>query len=457
MKIIDKIRQTIKQHAMLTRGDHVLIGLSGGPDSVCLLHILTDLIPSLDLTIEALYVDHGLRPEETAEEIAFCRSLCKDLDVNFTVKSIQLKDSPLVGKLGKQGAARELRYEAFESAAFESGAEKIALAHHKTDQAETLLINLLRGSGMTGLAGIPPCRGKIIRPLIDIKKEEVLDYLSENKTQYKTDSSNLADDYLRNKVRSRIIPELAELNPDIVETLSRTSEILRQENDHIEAEATKTMLRLFSRRTDTRIELFLTPMETMPVYLLRRILRRAADAAKALRSLSFQNIEDIIGIIKNGKSGNRIYLPHDLRAIRDYSVLIITSETPARLKTYSLDIGDEVVIEEAQIVMKATKEENPVNSDGRSSAVFDLDKISLPLTIRPREDGDFFLPSGFGKKKKLQDLFVDEKVPRDERDTVPLICSGKDIVWVVGFRTDDRFIPRDGTKNFLVITSSSTK
>jgi tRNA(Ile)-lysidine synthase len=304
---------------------------------------------------------------------------------------------------------------------------------------------------------MPPCRGKIIRPLIDITREEIMDYLVEKKANYMTDSSNLTDDYLRNRVRAHIIPQLAQLNPDIVNTLGRTSTILSAENDHLEAETTKAMLRIFSRKSDTRIELFLSPMEVMPAYLLRRALRRAVDAARTLRSLSYQNIEDIMDLIKRGKSGDRIYLPHNLRAIRDYSVLIITSEEPARLKTYSLDIGDEVVIEEARIILRATKEEQPADHNGRSSAVFDLDKVSLPLTIRPREQGDFFLPSGFGKKKKLQDLFVDEKVPRDERDAVPVICSGNDIIWVYGIRTDDRFIAKDVTDKFLVLTSASTK
>ncbi len=453
MEIIEKIKQTVRKHSMVLDGDRILVSLSGGPDSVCLLYILNILRSPYNLSLHAVYVDHGLRPEETPSEIAFCESLCKELNVDLIVKKIDLASSPLTAELGRQGAARELRYQAVAEEADEAGADRIALGHHKNDQAETLLINLLRGSGVTGLGGMPPVIHKVIRPLIDIEKKEIIEYLSSKNISYMTDSSNLKDDYLRNRVRSRIFPELEELNPGVIDTLSRTSDILREENDYLEAMVTKTMLRLFSRKTDSRVELFLAPMETMPVFLLRRVLRRAVDSAKDLRSLSFRNIEDIIGLVKKGHSGDRIYLPRDLRAIRDYAVLVITSDKPVRLKEYTINEGDEIFIEEAKVLLKVSRTREPKKTNGTSNAVFNLDKISLPLTVRARKDGDFFLPSGFGKRKKIQDFFVDKKIPRDERDAVPLICSQDDIIWVFGHRTDQRFLPDRNTKEFLVISS----
>ncbi|GBE31785.1 tRNA(Ile)-lysidine synthase [bacterium BMS3Bbin05] len=456
MTILEKTIQTIKKYSMLSTGDRILVALSGGPDSVCLLHILNKVKSDYNLLLYAIYVDHGLRPKETPGEVDFCRALCKSMGVQFEVKEINVNSSPLVKKSGKQGAARALRYKAIAETASELNADKIAVAHHKNDQAETILINLLRGSGMKGLTGISPVRKNIIRPLIDVGKEEIIDYLSNIREGYMVDSSNLGNAYLRNKIRAFIIPELKNLNPGIVETLNRTAEILTQENDYLEMAVTRTMIRLFSRKTESRIEMFLIPMETIPAVLLRRILRRTIAEITELKSLSLRNIEDIIELIKRGKSGDRIYLPNNLRAIRNYSLLVLTTELPSRLKTYSLKAGDDLLLRETGLVLKAQISDRQPDSDGKSIAVFDLARIYLPLTVRARKKGDFFFPAHFGKKKKLQDFFVDEKVPRDERDSVPLICSGDNIIWVVGYRPDDRYIPDKNTKEFLTITSRIT-
>lgn len=442
---------------MLSDGDSVIVSLSGGPDSVCLLHALNTLKSLYNLFLRAVYVDHGLRPKETPAEISFCKSLCKEWGIDLIIKNIDTVSSPLVAELGRQGAARELRYSVIAEAADETNSDRIALGHHENDQAETLLINLLRGSGMTGLGGIPPVRNNVIRPLIEIEKDEIIEYLSSKNIHYMTDSSNLKNDYLRNRIRSHIIPELKKLNPKVIKSISRTSEIIREENAHLEATVTRTLIKLFSRKTDSRVELPLTPMETMPVYLLRRILRRAIDEAKELRSLSFQNIDDISRLIKHGTSGDRINLPHDLRAIRNYSVLIITSEKPVRLKKYSLHVGEGILVEEAHCILSASRDKYPQKTDEKTSAIFDLSKVDLPLIIRAREKGDFFCPSRFGRKKKIQDFFVDEKIPREERDAVPLICSRNDIIWVLGHRADQRFLPDEKTKEYLILTSRSAK
>ncbi|MEW6214174.1 MAG: tRNA lysidine(34) synthetase TilS, partial [Nitrospirota bacterium] len=447
---------TIKKYSMLVGEEKILIGLSGGPDSVCLLYVLNDLKDKFMLDLHAMYIDHLLRPGETDIEIELCKNLCEKLKVPFITKSIDVKSYAKKQGINRQEAARELRYRIFEEIAYEINANKIALGHTADDHAETLLMRLFRGSGPTGLSGIPPVRGNIIRPLIEIERKEIEGFLDEGKIDYIVDSSNLKKDYLRNKIRLSLIPMLREFNPDIIETLSKTAAIFREEERYFEIIVAKTLMKLISRKTDTRIELFLVPFEIMDKVIMRRVLRKTIEETKGLRGVSFIHIENIIELIKNGKPGDRLYLPKGIRVIKEYSTLVLTSEPPVKLNTYTFAVPGEIVLKEAGILIRASivgsQESEVMGHDSRlwtTLGIFDADRLTFPLIIRPRKNGDFFCPLGFGKRRKLQDFFVDEKVPRDERDKIPLIISGKDIVWVVGYRGDERFKVIEETKRVL--------
>lgn len=457
MTLLDKIKKTIKKYSMLSEGDKVLVGLSGGPDSVCLLHLLNQLKEEYKLTLYALYIDHGLRPDETPNEIEFCKKLCENHKAPFMTKTIDVISYAKERGLNKQEAARELRYQTLENFAFETGANKIALAHNADDQAETFFMRILRGSGQKGLSGIPPVRGKIIRPLIEIERKEIEERLDKLSQTYILDSSNLKTDYFRNWIRLYVMPDFKKQNPDLVKTISRASEIIREEDNYLELIVTKTLMKLIPKKTDKMIELFLVPLETMDRVILRRVLRRAIDAVKGLRGISFIHIEDIIELIKNGHSGDRIYLPKGIRVIKGYSTLAITSELPIKLGIHNLNVPGELILKEAGLMLKADFTEIVNKTDGKSAAVFDADKIKKPLIVRARENGDFFYPSGFGKKKKLQDFFVDEKVPRDERDRIPIVVSGEDIVWIAGYRGDERFKITETTKKTLLLEAKILK
>jgi tRNA(Ile)-lysidine synthase len=360
-----------------------------------------------------------------------------------------------------QEAARQLRYKVFDETALEVNAHKIALGHTADDQAETLLMRLFRGSGQTGLAGIPPVRKNIIRPLIEIERKEIEKFLAEKKIDFMIDSSNAKKDYLRNRIRLSLLPMLREFNPDITETLSKTAALFRDEERYFEIIVTKALMKLISRKTDSRIELFLTPFEVMDKVLIRRVLRRAIDETRSLRGISFIHIEDIIDLMRSGKAGDRIYLPGGIRVIKEYSTLILTSEQPVTLNTYAITIPGETVLKEAGVLVRASLTEGPlevaVYERRTDSALFDADKVISPMVARPRRKGDFFYPFGFGKRKKLQDFFVDEKVPRDERDRIPIITSGEDIVWVLGYSPDDRFKITDKTKKVLKLEAKKIR
>lgn len=447
---------------MLQSGDHILVGLSGGPDSVCLLSILNILKNEFGILLSAGYIDHCLRPDETPSEIEFCKGLCSTLNIPFIVRAVDVESLAKSKGINKQEAARELRYDALNRIALDIAANKIALGHNADDQAETILMRLFRGAGPLGLSGMPPIRIQrskitlqktdIIRPLIEIQRAEIEEYLQREDISFIIDSSNLKKDYLRNRIRSFLMPSIKKINKDIVHTLSRTADILRDEERFFDVQVAKILMKLISRKTQNTIELFLSPMEATDTVLLRRVLRRAIDETAGLRGIGFIHIEEIINLIKSGKSGDRICLPKDIRAIKGYATLIITSERPAKLNQYIIESCGEVILSEASIVIKISLiniDEAKDYSNKKNIALIDADKAHFPMLIRPRQKGDYFYPLGFGKRKKLQDYFVDEKVPRDERDLVPLLISDNNIVWVIGYRLDERYKVDKETKRIL--------
>ena len=455
MDVIAKVRATIKKHSMLQTGERVLVGLSAGPDSTCLLMSLVTLATEYGIALDAVYVDHGLRPAEIPDEITFCKDLCEELGVGFAVRRADVKGAVEREGTNKQETARDLRYAIFEEHAREIKAHRIALGHTLDDQAETFIMHIIRGTGLKGLGGIPPVRGAIIRPMIEVEKREIIAMLEAEGAAYMVDSSNLGEDYLRNRLRSHLMPMLQEMNPNIVPTMGHTAEILRDEDRYLEYTVNKTMMRLITRKSARSIELFSSPMETLDRVIVRRVLRRAVEATEGLRALGYVHIEEVIKLVHEGKAGDRVYLPHDIRAIKKYSTLLITSEEPLSLGHYTLAApGEQVFLKEAALMLRAEVSDSPVEDETEDSfrMIFDAEKAALPITIRPRAEGDHFCPKGFGgKKKKLQDLFVDEKVPRDERDAVPVVTSGGEIIWVVGMRSDERFRVTPETKRFLIL------
>jgi tRNA(Ile)-lysidine synthase len=486
MELSEKVKETINKYSMLSEDDCVLIGLSGGPDSVCLAVILDKVKKEFNLTLHAVYVDHGLRPDETENEKNFCREFCNKLGINFFSESVDVKSHSKRNRINIQEAARELRYMAYNNVAAQVQAKKIALGHNADDQAETLLMMLFRGSGRKGLSGIPPVRNSgdrvqdsgfsaknnivIIRPLIESERSEIEEFMLKNAGGYDNtpagaedrsprpfvvDSSNLKSDYFRNWVRLNVMNELKKKNPALIRNICRTMDIIREEDEYLEVIVTKTLMRLISRKSSDTIDLFLTPLLTIERPILRRVLRRALDATEGLRGISSVHIKDIISLIRTGASGDRKYLPGGIRVLRDYSILKVTSAPPVKIDDYEIDPPCDIVIREAGISIKALFEKkSPVQNENKYSVALDAEAMIFPLKVRHRKNGDFFYPRGFGGRKKLQDYFVDEKISRDERDSIPLIVSGNDIVWIAGYRADERFRITEKTEKVLRIIIS---
>lgn len=451
MTLKEKAVNAIKKYSMLHQGDSVLIGLSGGPDSICLSAILDELKDNFNLSLQALYVNHGLRPEENKKEEAFCREFCGALGIKFYIEYADVREYAEAKRLNLQEAARELRYGLFEKVSLRENAGKIAMAHNADDQAETVIMRLIRGSGRKGLSGMPPVRGKIIRPFIDIQRAEIEGYLKARGISFVTDSSNLKTDYLRNRLRMDILPLLKAENPSFTESICRAAEILRDEDQYLQTAATKAMMRLITRKSDKSIELFLIPLMNINKAILRRVLRRALSEIGAGTGIGLVHIDGIIDLVHNCKSGDSINLPKGIRAIKNYSTLVLTKDIQTGIKTKHIEIPGKTICGETGLMLTARLSDSPEKNDGKTAALFDYERLALPLQVRSRRDGDYFYPAGFGKRKKLQDFLVDLKVPREMRDSVPVVVSGEDIIWVAGYRMDGRFAAGEGTRKFLIL------
>ncbi|UCD36010.1 MAG: tRNA lysidine(34) synthetase TilS, partial [Nitrospiraceae bacterium] len=230
----------------------------------------------------------------------------------------------------------------------------------------------------------------------------------------------------------------------------------REEEEYFELKVTKTLMRMISRKSDTSIELFVNPLEILEKPVLRRVLRRAIRETRGLRGIGYEHVESIISLIKKGKAGDRIILPENIRVVREYALLKVTLEKPLEIGEYELQVPGEAEIRETGKFIRASHVESGGEAGkNRDEAMLDADKVVSPLKIRRRSEGDYFYPLGFGKRKKLQDFFVDEKIPRDERDSVPVVLSGSKIIWIAGYRADDRFKVTDRTEKILKLIIKS--
>jgi tRNA(Ile)-lysidine synthase len=457
--LIAKARETIKKYGMLGRGDRVVVAVSGGPDSVCLLSVLHDLAKDLDLILHVAHLDHRFRGEESAEEARFVEGLAKGLGIAATVESRDVPAYCAERGLSAQAGAREVRYAFLQQCAKATSARCIALGHTANDQAETLLMRLVRGAGISGLSSIPPVRGNIIRPLIAITRDEVLAFLQHERLDFRTDPSNRRPVYTRNRVRQEVLPVLERFNPRIVEALAAEADMLRDENEAIEATLPAVMQQVM-RREGEAVHIRRDRFNALLPALRRRVLRKALELAAGDDAVdhSWIRTEEALGFMTAAQSGRSMEVPGGLLLEREYDDLVIRTREQEMVFCVPLAVPGGTMAPAARLAIETViLAPPPFPGADRGNylwqAVFDYDKMSLPLYLRSRRPGDRFCPAGMGgRSKKLQDFFVDEKVPRVRRNTAPLLATELDVVWIMGMRTDGRFLPGPGTTKLLVVT-----
>lgn len=457
-----KVKQTVERFRMLKPGDRVVVAVSGGPDSVCLLSVLAELSREYGLALHVAHLDHMFRGKESADEALFVAGLAEKLGTPATIGKIDVPAFCRERGLSSQEGARTARYGFFSSVVEASGASRIATGHTADDQAETFLMRLLRGAGVSGLSGIPPVRENIIRPLIEITRQEVLEHLKEAGLAFVTDPSNAKPAYTRNKIRLHVLPVLKQFNPRLVETLASEAALLRDEDEAMDACLTTLVPGIISREKDF-VVLKRAEFNTLQQAFRRRLFKQAVALSGAESSgLSSVQIDEALAFMAAAGAGRTMHLPHGLAVEREYEKFIICLQAASQAFSHTLALPGTTPIPEigmeVETTVRETRDDGRATRDERAEnyfwhAEFDYDKIVFPLIVRSRLRGDRFCPTRMGgRSKKLQDYFVDLKLPRRKRDAVPLLVSGDDILWVAGLRTDERFLAGPETGKVLIVT-----
>ena len=464
------IERTISSHRMFQHGDSVLVGVSGGPDSVALLNALLSLVPKYSVHLGVAHLNHSLRGVESDRDANFVSSLAEKNKLPLYLKKVDVPNYRRANKLSVEEAARHLRYDFYARVAEKKEYRKIALGHHADDNAELILMYFLRGSGPLGISGIQPVRdGKMVRPLIERTRAEILNFLHQNNIEYVSDTSNADTQYLRNKIRHHLIPHLrSTYNPNIIGSLNRLSHIIRSEEDWIQREMKPIWDTLVMESDDHQVHLMIQQLNGLHTAVKRRLLRFAIQKTKGnLRRISFSHIEKFRKLCEKGPPFGRLDFPDHIRIERNDNVITITKETkplreivskPTTFKThafqYRIDKPETVWIHEISAhlnLSEITVDDVPNYRDtGHTVAFFDISNIRFPLIIRNIQPGDRFIPLGMhGGTQKVKDFFINNKVPRAERVTCPVLVSKGNIIWVMRHRIDDSVKITSKTRNVL--------
>lgn len=454
----EKVIKYIKKYKMLESGDGVLVAVSGGPDSICLLHILHSLRKSFKLRLMVIHINHLLRGENADEDEGYVRDLCQEWNIPFYSYRKDIKLLSRDKGISVEEAGREVRYNCFYKIKESHQLQKIALGQHRDDNAETILMRILRGTGPNGLAGISPHREDgVIRPLLSCTREEIENYCKVHKLFPRTDESNLQPIYLRNKIRLEVLPYLEQYNGNLKNNLQNLGEIIREQQDYINNEMGKLWSQNINKSGEA-ITLSIKWLIKLSAFEQKEMLRRSIEWVKGnLKEIEHNHIQLILEMMEDKSNTTwELQLPHEIRIERQYNKLIIKQGEKDEVKPfwYSLSIGEKCLIPELNLELNlylVRREDIDIIKSNSKNGYFDYEKVGGPIYVRNRIPGDTFKPSGNIGTKKIKDYFIDMKVPREKRDEIPLIVGEKGIIWVVGYRVDERYIVDENTNTVLTI------
>jgi tRNA(Ile)-lysidine synthase len=458
--LLKRMVMAIRKHALLGPGQHLLVAVSGGPDSTALVSLLHRLAASWDLTLTAIHFNYRLRGAESEADESFVRQWCADHHVPLVVQYLHVSRGSKRGSL--QQSARDLRYKAMQTVAKEIGADRIVLGHTADDQAETMLMWMLRGAGLSGLAGMPYVRDeRIVRPLLGFTRNDVLSYLDHEGVPYRQDSSNAKPVYFRNRIRNELMPVARRLAPAVVSVLKRQADLLREDEAYLHQVVASLYPSCVATEKDGSQRVDRQKLTTLPVALQRRVIRRLLQLRESTgRAPSLRVVEAVRHFLKHTRSGTRLSLPSCVFIQRQNYVMVSRSSgtDPSASQELPLPIPSVVYWGrtkfrfEVQLMTRERARQLPPQSGG-VRALFDARRCSTPLVIRTWRPGDRFAPRGMkGRTRKLQDFFTDLKVRGEERNQVPILAAPEGILWVVGKRQDERFMVDDSTNECLVVT-----
>ena len=434
-----KIREYIEKYNMINRGDGVVLGLSGGPDSVCLFFVLLALQSEYDLSIKAVHINHLIRGEDADEDEVYVKKLCSEFDVPIETRRIDVPKLAKESGRSLEEEARLCRYQVFEQIAndFEQQgiSSKIAVAHNADDNAETVLFHMVRGAGLDGMCGIAPVRGIVIRPLLELSKKDIMAFLEENQLSYCIDSTNSQIDYDRNRIRHNIMPELTQINDRALEHISEMTLRLAQIADYLELEANGLLQMAKLEGDKLRKRTIATAPRVVASQALKNYLSSFMPEQKDVSAYHIDTILDLL----NEDGERQLQLPYNKTVIISYEeIFVIDRDAPAKNPVFNYR-----EFEYTQDMKYPTQS---------YTKWFDCDRITDNVVIRTREEGDYLTIDSEGNRKSIQDYFVDEKIPRHLRNQLPLVCDGSHVMWVVGHRVSEYYKISANTTRVLEIS-----
>lgn len=440
-----KVLDTIQKYHMLSQGDSVLVGLSGGADSCTLLHCLCSLRETMSLTVYACHVHHGLRGEEADRDEHFTRRLCDEWHVPLFVLHADVAGEARRRKVGTEECGREIRYAFFEEKAEALGA-KIATAHTASDNAETVLFHLTRGSGMAGLGGIPPCRGKIIRPLIEVTRSEIEDYCRSSGLSYVTDSTNLTNAYSRNRIRLEVIPSLKQLNPSLERTIGGLSQRMREAEDFL-MQTAETALEQAKVGGGYRAE---------DLQKLHTAVFSAAVRKLCMEFALIPEAKHLALLRKIVYNGGAVEIRDGVFAAAKQGIFRIYRRTqPPKITECSWYGRHSLAISDKKFLLFHLSMDEFHNGKKNNKFLFanslDYDTIPLSSCFRTRRSGDSFTLLHRNVTKPVRKLFIEQKIPQEQRDSIVLLADGSHVLWIEGIGAGRDYAVTENTKSVLLI------
>ncbi|WP_371376623.1 tRNA lysidine(34) synthetase TilS [Sporomusa aerivorans] len=454
------IKKWVENHSLFIPGSRILAACSGGPDSLALVHILNAFKEEYSFQLAVAHVNHMFRPEAVAEA-EFVACFAAGLGLGCHVTAIDVPAYYKANKMSPEEAGRILRYQYLRSVAAEWGGALIATGHHRDDQVETVLINFLRGAGSGGLRGIQPASDGIIRPLLPVSRREIEKYCALWDLKPCQDNSNFTTDYLRNRIRLKLIPALeAGYNPAIRKAVWRLAMLAGDEHDFLRQEAGRQWPIVITEAD--RLTIDSQALAKLHKALQREIIRQAIEKKRgSLTGISFDHVEKLLTMVISGTVGSVMLLPGGLKACKTYTGLELGLKEVFELQQQpfstesslaAVQVAVPGITQAGGFTITAELVTRPRPGKCRQTAAFDLERLSLPLTVRTRRPGDKFRPAGLNGSKKLKEFFIDQKVLLAERDSVLLISDQQEIIWVAGYRQAERGRILSTTKKILQLS-----
>ena len=455
---------------MVSPGNRVLAGVSGGADSVCLLFVLLEYAKRVSIELAVVHVNHGLR-QEAVEDAEFVRKLCQREGVPFYLKEVNVKELAAREKRSQEEAARLLRYQAFREAAEDFCADRIAVAHNSNDRAETMLFHLFRGSGIKGLCAIMPRREEIIRPLLCLERSEIEDYVAERGLTYCTDGTNREDAYTRNRIRHHILPFAEQqVSAGAVVHMCRTADMLSEIEDYLKIQTDEAMEScvIHGQTGHDIFEIDAVRFADLHMALKKRVLLELLrKLAREGRDISAVHVADVLALFEKERN-LQVDLPFDVQAVRRYDKVFLkrrqeqgeelVCRMPLEIKLPPEETKEPLLFDlgncyQAEISLIFVKKEHKIPSN-EYTKWFDCDKIKKPLVFRFRQEGDYLsLADGKGGTihKSLKDYMITEKILKEKRGSIPLLAEGKHVLWLTGYRISEYYKVSENTKRVLQV------